>query len=241
MATAADGRSVRRWRGQRADRTRLGHGRLQRPDPHPPDPRAYAEEWTWVFAHLLIHLGLGHADARPAAHRTRLPAPRATWPSTATCTRSSSAAPSFSCRRASPPQTRRRSPGCGAATGIPAEYDALGVGRRDIPTYCRRAGTGMRRSAEVDGELFAAGLSAAAAPRWTWPAGRGRRWPDPHRSRQRVGLALGWFVSSYPLLGAHRVQHDDRGRGGARPRPGTSRWPRSTRPSARSTSTRWSG
>ncbi|MGN9838770.1 vWA domain-containing protein [Nonomuraea sp. H19] len=32
-----------------------------------PKHRAPAEEWSWVFAHLLLHLGFGHADPRVCA------------------------------------------------------------------------------------------------------------------------------------------------------------------------------
>jgi predicted metal-dependent peptidase len=33
---------------------------------HHPKRRAEPEEWAWVFAHLLLHLGFGHADPRSA-------------------------------------------------------------------------------------------------------------------------------------------------------------------------------
>ncbi|GAA3098468.1 vWA domain-containing protein [Streptosporangium carneum] len=34
---------------------------------HHPRRRAEPEEWAWIFAHLLLHLGFGHADPRSAA------------------------------------------------------------------------------------------------------------------------------------------------------------------------------
>ncbi|TDD28480.1 hypothetical protein E1218_07295 [Kribbella turkmenica] len=164
-----------------------------------PTRRATPEEWTWVFAHLLIHLGLGHADSdRPESDRAfaaacdvavnrylqslKLGIPVVELP------------PTF--------------PGTGEealarlwrGAGVPAEYDGLGVAgpATDVLT-ARWNGWGPPPNWS---ELFAAGLSAAAAAAVDVAGGARSSLSDARGGRDAWDLALGWFVSSYPLLGA---------------------------------------
>ena len=164
-----------------------------------PTRRASPEEWAWVFAHLLIHLGLGHADRNrpppdPAAcaandvavnrylNSLKLGRPVVQLPPTFPATDEEALARLW----------RRQ--------GIPPEYGALGVAGAHPDVLQKR----WNRLDDPPkwGELFAAGLSAAAAAAVDVAGGARTTLADPHRSRDEWDLALGWFVSSYPLLGA---------------------------------------
>ncbi|MER7244801.1 hypothetical protein [Kribbella sp. NPDC000426] len=161
--------------------------------------RATPDEWTWVFAHLLIHLGLGHADrdrpepdhAGQAAYDVavnrylqslKLGTPIAEQP------------PSFPAMEEDPLARLWR------REGVPAEYDGLGVAGRvsDVET-ARWNGWGKPPDWS---ELFAAGLSAAAAAAVEVAGGARSSLSADRGGRDKWDLALGWFVSSYPLLGA---------------------------------------
>lgn len=161
--------------------------------------RASAEEWTWVFAHLLIHLGLGHADPdRPAPDAAagaacdvavnrflgslKIGRPVVELPPSYPGTDEDALAR----------QWRR--------VGVPAEYCDLGVaGAHSDVLIAAYTGWGDPPKWE---ERFAAGLSAAATAAVDVAGGARTSLSD---SRSRVDVwdsALGWFVSSYPLLGA---------------------------------------
>ncbi|MFD3399955.1 hypothetical protein ACFWUU_04735 [Kribbella sp. NPDC058693] len=160
--------------------------------------RATPDEWTWVFAHLLIHLGLGHADHdRPEPDQ---PACAAYDVAVNRYLQSLKLGTSVVELPASFPgmdddalaRLWRRE-------GVPAEYDGLGVaGRRSDLELARWNGWGKKPEWS---ELFAAGLSAAAAAA-VEVAGGARSSLGNGRGRDKWDLALGWFVSSYPLLGA---------------------------------------
>ncbi|MFC6155775.1 vWA domain-containing protein [Kribbella jiaozuonensis] len=160
--------------------------------------RATPDEWTWVFAHLLIHLGLGHADHdRPE-------------PDQPACAANDVAVNRYlqSLKLGTPVVELPASfPGMDddalarlwRREGVPAEYDGLGVaGRRSDLEMARWNGWGKKPEWS---ELFAAGLSAAAAAA-VEVAGGARSSLGNGRGRDKWDLALGWFVSSYPLLGA---------------------------------------
>ncbi|HZX06337.1 DUF2201 family putative metallopeptidase [Kribbella sp.] len=154
--------------------------------------RATPEEWTWVFAHLLIHLGLGHTTPDQAAaaaydvavnrylHSLKLGTPVVELPSTF------------------PSMEEDRLARLWRRTGVPPEYDGQGVaGHAADVTTAHRYGWGKPPKW---GELFAAGLSAAAAA--AVDVAGGARSSLSRKGRDKWDLALGWFVSSYPLLGA---------------------------------------
>ena len=161
--------------------------------------RATPDEWTWVFAHLLIHLGLGHADRdRPdpdhaaqaacdvAVNRylqsLKLGTPIVELPASFPAMEEDALA-----------RLWRRE-------GVPAEYDGLGTAGRtsDVET----AGWNGWGKPPQWGELFAAGLSAAAAAAVEVAGGARSSLSADRGGRDKWDLALGWFVSSYPLLGA---------------------------------------
>ncbi|TCC06462.1 hypothetical protein E0H45_29730 [Kribbella soli] len=160
--------------------------------------RATPEQWSWVFAHLLIHLGLGHAERD-------LPAPD----------QAAGAANDVAVNRylqslklgtpvvELPPDFPALEEDALARlwrrTDVPAEYERLGVAGHapDVQT-ARWNGWGKPPNW---GELFAAGLSAAAAAA-VEVAGGARSSLTAGGGRDKWDLALGWFVSSYPLLGA---------------------------------------
>ncbi|MFF0270140.1 hypothetical protein [Kribbella sp. NPDC004536] len=156
--------------------------------------RATPQEWSWVFAHLLVHLGLGHDRPNPdpaasAAYDVavnsylqslKLGTPIVELPTTFPSMEEDALA-----------RLWRR-------TGIPPEYEGLGVAGHTADVQAARwNGWGKP---PVWSELFAAGLSAAAAA--AVEVAGGARSSLKGRSREKWDLALGWFVSSYPLLGA---------------------------------------
>ncbi|GAA1599346.1 hypothetical protein GCM10009789_61770 [Kribbella sancticallisti] len=164
-----------------------------------PTRRASVEEWAWVFAHLLIHLGLGHGSPDLPDHD-----------------RASGAACDVAVNRFLSSLGIGRAvvslPGDLPATdedalarlwrrvGVPAEFDGLGVasGRGDVLLE-RWNGRG---DPPPWTELFAAGLSDAAAAAVDVAGGARSSLSDVRGVADDWDLALGWFVSSYPLLGA---------------------------------------
>jgi predicted metal-dependent peptidase len=164
-----------------------------------PSRRATAEEWAWVFAHLLIHLGLGHASPdRPKPDQAagaacdvavnryldslKLGRPVVPLPQSYPSTDEDALA-----------RLWRR-------VGVPPEYDGLGVAGSQSDVLLKRW-TGYGDPPDWAG-LFAAGLSAAAAAAVDVAGGARSSLVDLRSGRQPWDLALAWFVSSYPLLGA---------------------------------------
>ncbi|NRQ39784.1 hypothetical protein HII36_49335 [Nonomuraea sp. NN258] len=165
-----------------------------------PGRRAPAEEWAWVSAHLVLHLGFGHADPRncapkdvdgdrpdPAYHAAcclavdrflvtlklgRSPVPQpAEWPEEDEVTLS---------------ERWRR-------TGIPERFRPAGE-----PDF--RIG-GVETAENHDFPFtFACGVSGAAGAALD-RAGQPRTPVEGH-VKGPWDTALRWFVSSYPLLGA---------------------------------------
>ncbi|MGP3918345.1 vWA domain-containing protein [Nonomuraea sp. 10N515B] len=165
-----------------------------------PKRRAPAEEWTWVFAHLLLHLGFGHADPRtcaprdvdgdrphPAYHAAcclaverflrTLKIGRCPWPLPAEVPENDEVTLSEQWRR----------------LGIPAPLKPLGepdfrIGSAKLADYMD-----FQRS-------FAIGVAEAATSALD-QAGEPRTPVEGH-VKGPWDLALRWFTSSYPLLGA---------------------------------------
>ena len=177
---------------------------------HHPARRAEPAEWAWVFAHLLLHLGFGHTDAANAgyldlgqvaesarewAFRTPEPEYRA-----ACC---------MAVNRFLQPLKLGRSPeqlphaweeGDEAAlaarwrsSGIPAEY------LPDTPADFVVHKAAKFRKVSFENEL-AAGLALAA--QLALELAGERRIDGERKRKQPWDEALGWFVSSFPLLGA---------------------------------------
>ncbi|MDP4504503.1 vWA domain-containing protein [Nonomuraea turcica] len=165
-----------------------------------PKRRAPAEEWTWVFAHLLLHLGFGHADPRtcaprdvdgdrphPAYHAAcclaverflrTLKIGRCPWPLPAEVPENDEVTLSEQWRR----------------FGIPAPLKPRGepdfrIGSAKLADYMD-----FQRS-------FAIGVAEAATSALD-QAGEPRTPVEGH-VKGPWDLALRWFTSSYPLLGA---------------------------------------
>ncbi|WP_238173504.1 DUF2201 family putative metallopeptidase [Kribbella speibonae] len=161
--------------------------------------RATSEEWSWVFAHLLIHLGLGHADRDlpepdQAAGAANDVAVNRYLQSLKLGTPVVELPPDF------PAMEEDALARLWRRTDVPAGYERLGVAGHapDVRT-ARWNGWGKPPNW---GELFAAGLSAAAAAAVEVAGGARSSLTAGGGGRDKWDLALGWFVSSYPLLGA---------------------------------------
>ncbi|RZU24286.1 putative metal-dependent peptidase [Kribbella rubisoli] len=161
--------------------------------------RATPDEWTWVFAHLLIHLGLGHADRdRPDPdHAAQVACDVAVNRYLQSLKLGT---PVVELPTAFPAMEEDALARLWRREGVPAEYDGLGVAGRTSDVETARW-NGWGKPPEW-GELFAAGLSAAAAAAVEIAGGARSSLSARRGGRDKWDLALGWFVSSYPLLGA---------------------------------------
>ncbi|MGW3992858.1 vWA domain-containing protein [Amycolatopsis sp. NPDC004772] len=172
---------------------------------------AEAGEWAWVFAHLLLHLGLGHLDEDRLAEAEAVTPGREVDPvyAAACCVAVHRFAEAV--RVGTAVLDLPELPGTEEAaltrawreTGVPAPFADLGTGRP-----CLVLGEPMSRwQRQYQGkptpwtERFARGLIASATEAMERAAdARGRT-----RHRRATGewdRALSWFVSSFPLLGA---------------------------------------
>ncbi|GAA5063138.1 putative metal-dependent peptidase [Thermocatellispora tengchongensis] len=177
---------------------------------HHPSRRGDAAEWTWVFAHLMLHLGFGHADPRTAGpgdlgpeireggRDHRLPVP------------SYQAACCVAVERFLRTLKIGRSPAALPADGLPdgdevtlsAQWRRLGVPAAFAPVGMPDFSVGDVETADrhdFPGDL-AAGI-ARTATRALEDVGTPRAAAEG-RPAGPWDVALGWFVSSYPLLGA---------------------------------------
>lgn len=163
--------------------------------------RATAAEWTWVFAHLLLHLGLGHLDpARTGGQRLDAPhvaacdvavnrflatlrlgrSPLALppeWP------REDEATLARAWRRGAIPETLT---GCGVAGSVPDVVLVDPPPRWQIPPDWEA--------------LFAAGLTAAVAAAVDVAGGARANLGDARPATPPWELARRWFMAGYPLL-----------------------------------------
>lgn len=175
---------------------------------------APVDEWVWVLAHCLVHLGLGHLSGKSGGNSggdTDRATGRPAAPDEATAAACDAAVNRFlaALRLGRPPMP------------LPAEYPAteeqvLAARWRasGVPVELRRCGTAgshpdtriVRQPSwqrPVDWpDLFAAGLAGAVSAA-VEVAGGARTSLTGDRGRHAVwDQALRWFVSSYPLLGA---------------------------------------
>ncbi|MCR6482110.1 hypothetical protein M8542_04755 [Amycolatopsis sp. OK19-0408] len=157
-------------------------------------------EWAWVFAHLLLHLGLGHLDDEPLLDEAY---------GAACCVAVHRFAEAV--RVGTPVVEPPELPGgdeetltrAWRETGVPERFADLGAGRpclRLAPPLSRWE-LAYRGKPTPWTERFARGLIASATEAMERAAdARGQT-----RHRRALGewdRALGWFVSSFPLLGA---------------------------------------
>ncbi|MEV0292720.1 hypothetical protein [Nocardia sp. NPDC050710] len=173
-----------------------------------PKRRADAAEWAWVFAHCLLHAGFGHLDPRTTPpgniiaetswdhdHAEPHPAYRA-----ACCAVVDQYLTTMKIGRrpdefAFPPHIsdEHETGARWRETAVPAAYE-----RTESPDFLIGDAEVAKRS-DFPG-LFAAGLAAAA--RDALATAGGEHTKDGLRPKRAWDAALGWFVSSFPLLGA---------------------------------------
>ncbi|MEU8143003.1 hypothetical protein [Nonomuraea sp. NPDC048901] len=167
---------------------------------HHPRRRAEAAEWAWIFAHLLLHLGFGHADPRTCAPKDvegdrPEPAYRA-----ACCLAVDRFLRTLKIGRCPAPLPAEL-PEQDEVTlserwrrlGIPEAYKPLG--EEDF----RVCSAEMAKHFDFP-SMFAVGVAEAATAALD-QAGTPRVTTDKHVEGP-WDAALRWFVSSYPLLGA---------------------------------------
>jgi len=165
-----------------------------------PTRRAEPDEWAWVFAHVLVHLGLGHADpGRPAPDHA----------ASAACEVAVNRfLQSVGIGRAVVPLPEAL-PGSDEdvlarhwrLVGVPAELTGLGVAGSRSDVVIEPLPRWGDPPAWTD--WFAAGLSDAAAAAVQVAGGVRASLSDSSGGKvPEWDAALGWFVSSYPLLGA---------------------------------------
>ncbi|MEV5718960.1 hypothetical protein AB0L41_34165 [Amycolatopsis mediterranei] len=170
-----------------------------------------AGEWAWVFAHLLLHLGLGHLDEDRLTEAEAVTPDREVDPAyaAACCVAVHRFAEAVHVGRPVldlPELPGTEEPALTRAwreTGVPAPFADLGTGRP-----CLALAEPMSRwQLQYHGkpkpwtERFARGLVASATEAMEHAAdARGQT--RHHRAMGEWDRALAWFVSSFPLLGA---------------------------------------
>lgn len=154
-------------------------------------------EWAWVFAHLLLHLGVGHADdddvdrVRTAACCVAVNR----FAQTVRVGRSLVLVPELPGDNEDALARRWRD------TGVPPEFAVLGTnGDRPCLVPSRADDCHPVRKTQWD-QQFALGLTDAATEAIT-QAAESRGQTAHLRPRREWDRALSWFVSSFPLLGA---------------------------------------
>jgi predicted metal-dependent peptidase len=164
-----------------------------------PHTRGRVNEWIWMFEHCLLHLGFEHLtgvrrldlayNAACCVAVTRFQ--RARW----------TGEPPFDLPHDLPATPESVLAERWRAEGVPAEYAGLGAGgaaadlattapAKPDPRWGDRLSIGLAASA---GQAVDAAISEVGRLRHE------RGGPDPNSTWER---AKGWFVSSYPLLGA---------------------------------------
>ncbi len=175
-----------------------------------PTRRGSAGEWTWVLAHGLLHLAFGHVDPGPTSGRIDRPYNVAACLSVNRFLRS--------LKVGHPPAQLAPDPALPA--WVPASLLTAGAEHllaaelrsREIPAELTAAGTAAggdlvagpsRRGRGFDWDArFAAGLEAAVAAAVAVAGGQLESLSSKAPHHTPWGAALGWFVSSFPLLGA---------------------------------------
>lgn len=175
-----------------------------------PKRRAVADEWAWVFAHCLLHAGFGHTDPRNTspANISRMDGASYSQPRWAPTAEYRAACCAAVDQYLATMKVGRRPEQFPAAapisdetatalrwrdTAIPVEYQ-----RGDHPDFHIVSA----EQADRDNYLnrFAAGLAYAA--RDALATAGGEHTEHGLRRKRPWDAALGWFVSSFPLLGA---------------------------------------
>jgi predicted metal-dependent peptidase len=154
-------------------------------------------EWAWVFAHLLLHLGLGHADGEMGpghdrAHQAACCVAVNRFAETVRVGRSLVLIPELP--GDDEPALARR----WRDTGVPPAFATLGT---NGVHPCLEASDSPAPARTPWDQRFALGLTDAATEAITMAA-ESRGQTAHQRPRREWDHALSWFVSSFPLLGA---------------------------------------
>ncbi|MGW0249478.1 vWA domain-containing protein [Nocardia goodfellowii] len=176
-----------------------------------PKRRAEAAEWAWVFAHCLLHAGFGHLDprttvpgniirAQDAARRTGSPAEPHPAYRAACC--------AVVDQYLATMKIGRRPLEYPAAPAISDEHETAVRWRESVVPAAYQRGDqpdfllgGVEAAKRADYPArFAAGLGDAA--RAALDTAGGQHTQAGPRPKDPWDKALGWFVSSFPLLGA---------------------------------------
>ncbi|TKA11978.1 vWA domain-containing protein [Actinacidiphila oryziradicis] len=164
--------------------------------------RAEPEEWAWVLAHCLLHLGFGHV---PAAKGVREQPDR--FDLAARCTVVNRFLDTFPVGRA-PVALPERYPGGDEEQlaarwrrdGIPAEYAACGAAG-PYADQLLRPWHELWTAPEDWTVAFASSLTRTMSAAMDVAGGRREELTGARRPQRPWERALSWFVSSYPLLG----------------------------------------
>lgn len=160
--------------------------------------RLEPSEWQWVLGHALLHLGLGHARYVPGREA---PVPDAVQVAVA-CVEVNRFLDGLAIGRAPGllPEMPRDEPGVLARRwrrdGVPEQFQGIGTTTRG-PDFAHAVDTKGFWSPPDWEHAFATGLADAVRTAVEFAGGA----QGSDRQRQVWDRALGWFVSSYPLLG----------------------------------------
>lgn len=167
-----------------------------------PKRSASPAEWSWVFAHLLLHLGFGHADPGrtgastfDAAHSAACDVAVNRFQATLKIGRSPLLLPPDL-----PTGDEESMARAWRSTAVPPQLVGCGVGGSgpDVVAY-----EGRVHGRKTDWEqLFAAGLTAAVTAAVDVAGGARESITDGAEKLAPWERARRWFIASYPLLGS---------------------------------------
>lgn len=165
-----------------------------------PTRRTEPEEWAYVLAHCLLHLGFGHFR--------RHPQPRE-W-NAACCAFVARFLAELKLGRAPmglhgpvelPAASEERAYEVFCERGVPAELEGLGTAGPHAGDLVFAESTGWQRDVQW-GEIFGQGLAAAVTSAVQVAAGVKPALGAVDYANSPAQRARSWFISSYPLLGA---------------------------------------
>ena len=160
--------------------------------------RGHAAEWTWVLAHCLLHLGFQHLE-----RAVSLDVPYAAACCVAV-TRFQAAAkfgtPPVQLPATLPAEPEQVLTRRWRESGVPEEYLGLGAAG-SVPDLVAEERSRWLYGAPDWDRRFAIGLAEAATAAIDVAGGARTSLTDSAARRPVWERAMGWFVSSYPLLG----------------------------------------
>jgi predicted metal-dependent peptidase len=174
-----------------------------------PERLGEPEEWLYVLAHCLMHLGFGHFQERFQQREWDLACECVVWQFLATL------------KLGKPPEHLRGMPDLAARTeeglfryfcenGIPADFPSFSLTGTLFTDMAEPAELRTRRRTTQPTweEAFGSGLVQAVSQAVEIAHGTERAMGGRRRISTRAERARNWFVSSFPLLGALAVAFD---------------------------------